>query len=329
VNDVLQTLLNLLADGQLHSGAGLGKQLGISRTAVWKHLQKLEVLGLRVETVKGQGYRLPGGLDLLDRQAILAGLDKETRSKITLELQQSIDSTNTAARVKAEQGVGSGYVVMAEQQTAGRGRRGRTWVSPFARNLYLSLVWEFDQGAAALEGLSLAVGVAVRRAIAKLGVDGAQLKWPNDILCGGSKLGGILLEMIGDPAGSCQVIIGIGLNVDMSDEQTASQTEEISQDWTDLKRVSGRSIARNELACALLNELIALLNNYHQIGFAGIREEWQTYDAFRGQLMCLETPSFKVSGIACGVSDTGAICLDVDGEKHYFNGGEISLRRQQ
>ena len=130
-----------------------------------------------------------------------------------LEIFQSIDSTNRYARERAEAEAISGAVVLAENQTAGRGRRGKTWVSPFAANLYMSIVWDFDQGAESLQGLSLAVGVGVRRTLVELGLQDVQLKWPNDIYIGGKKLGGILLEMIGDPNGRCTVIIGIGLNV--------------------------------------------------------------------------------------------------------------------
>ena len=121
-----------------------------------------------------------------------------------------MDSTNAEPMRQAEAGGAPGLVCTAEQQTAGRGRRGRQWVSPFASNLYLSLVWEFSQGAAALEGLSLAVGVAVARALAACDVPAVQLKWPNDVLHDGAKLGGILLEMTGDAAGACQVVVGVG-----------------------------------------------------------------------------------------------------------------------
>jgi BirA family biotin operon repressor/biotin-[acetyl-CoA-carboxylase] ligase len=323
LTETVNILIKQLADGDFHSGEELGRLLGISRAAVWKHLKKLENLGLHVESVKGQGYCLSGGLDLLDELQICNNLDKDAVPLLTLNLHGVVQSTNTMALEQAEQGPCSGYVFLAEQQTAGRGRRGRSWISPFARNIYLSMVWGFDQGAASLEGLSLAVGVAVRRAITKAGIDGVQLKWPNDILYQRRKLGGILLEMIGDPAGFCQVIIGIGLNVSMP----AEHGSEIDQEWVDLEAIQGVAVRRNHLVAMVLNELVLLLSDYQSKGFAAVRDEWQCHDAFRGEVVSLETPSFKMTGIASGISESGAICLKVGDEYHYFNGGEISLRR--
>jgi len=159
-------ILDILKDGNFHSGESLGEALGCSRTAVWKQLQKLEILGLDIESIKGTGYRVAGGFELLEAQLIKSQLTEMAAAELgDLEVFKSIDSTNKYAREKAEQAPVSGSVVLAEQQSAGRGRRGKTWVSPFAANIYLSIVWDFEQGAQALEGLSLAVGVAVKRAL--------------------------------------------------------------------------------------------------------------------------------------------------------------------
>ncbi|UTW44843.1 bifunctional biotin--[acetyl-CoA-carboxylase] ligase/biotin operon repressor BirA [bacterium SCSIO 12696] len=323
VVDSTDNLIAVLADGQFHSGEELGTQLGVSRTAVWKQVQKLVELGLDVETVKGRGYCVPGGIELFCKHGILSALSKGAKEQLSqLDILSSTDSTNSVARLRAEHNDASGYVVLAEQQTAGRGRRGRRWVSPFARNLYLSAVWGFDGGAAALEGLSLAVGVAVKRALATCGAVEAELKWPNDVLYKGHKVAGILLEMIGDPAGFCQVVVGIGVNINMP----ANQVSGIDQPWTDLSKVCGKSISRNQVAASLLDELLPMLASYHQQGFARYRDEWQGSDAFRGKPVELITANRSVVGTASGVSEAGAIGLRVDGELHYFNGGEISLR---
>ena len=322
--DSVQKLIIALCDGQFHSGEELGEQLGISRTAVWKHVQKLTELGLEIEKVKGRGYCVPGGIELLEDKDIRSQLSKDASCLLSgLAVLQCTDSTNSVARSRAEQGDATGQVVIAEQQTAGRGRRGRHWVSPFARNLYMSAVWGFEGGAAALEGLSLAVGVAVKRAMTHCGVKDVQLKWPNDILHERQKLAGVLLEMIGDPAGFCQVVVGIGVNIDMPQQPAA----EICQNWTDMRCAAGMGISRNWVAAELLNQLLPVLDGYQQQGFAAYREEWQESDVFRGEKVSLITPSSEISGLASGVSDSGALCLQIGSERHFFNGGEISLRR--
>jgi len=245
------SLLPLLAAGEFVSGQDLADVLGVSRTAVWKQLNKLESLGLEIESTKGRGYRIPGGIDLLDEQAVRGAMSSGSLPLLaTLDLHDVIGSTNAEAMEQIAAGRGSGYVCSAEQQSAGKGRRGRPWVSPYARNVYLSAVWEYEQGAAVLEGMSLAVGVVVARALAACGVPPVQLKWPNDLLYGGAKLGGILLEMTGDPAGACQVVVGIGLNVNMPDEVAAG----IDQAWTDVSRIAGGSApGRNCLLAAVLD----------------------------------------------------------------------------
>ena len=200
---MLKALLSILSDGEYHSGDALGRRLGVSRTAIWKQLKKIGDLGVVLESVKGKGYRLPGGLDLLDPATInksLTPLASEMLS--TLDVFEVVDSTNVIALSRAMEGA-HGYLCTAEQQTAGKGRRGKVWASPYASSLYISAVWEFPSGAAALEGLSLAVGVAVVDALTQAGLENVQLKWPNDILCGGRKLAGILLEVAGDLSGPC------------------------------------------------------------------------------------------------------------------------------
>ncbi len=319
------TLLPLLADGEFRSGQDLADALGVSRTAVWKQLNRLEELGLQIESVKGRGYRIPGGIDLLEEDAVRRDLSAQTRALLTeLDIHQSIGSTNAEAMRRIEMGAGSGLVCTAEQQSAGRGRLGRQWVSPFARNLYVSAAWEFTQGAAALEGLSLAVGVAVARALQACGLPAAQLKWPNDVLFDGAKLGGVLLEMTGDAAGSCQVVVGIGLNVAMPD----STATEIDQAWTDVSRMAdGECPRRNALLAALLNELLPLLAEFERGGFGPWREPWQTLDAYAGESVVLHSGQQQMAGIARGVDGRGALQLETaaSGIQSVF-GGEISLR---
>jgi BirA family biotin operon repressor/biotin-[acetyl-CoA-carboxylase] ligase len=317
-------LLPLLADGEFRSGQDLADALGVSRTAVWKQLKKLGELGLQIESVKGRGYRIPGGIELLDDAAIRSALQPEATGLLSsLEILETVGSTNAEAMRRTEQVTATGLVCTAEQQTAGRGRRGRQWISPFARNIYLSLVWEFHQGVAALEGLSLAVGVAVARALATCGIGPVQLKWPNDVLFDGSKLGGILLEMTGDAAGACQVVVGVGLNVSMPPASAAA----IDQAWTDIETISGgEHPGRNALLAAMLNELLPLVAGFENRGFAHWRQDWQTLDAFSGANVVLNTGGAQVAGVARGVDERGALQLETTTGVQSVFGGEISMR---
>ena len=318
-------LLPLLASGEYCSGQTLADALGVSRTAVWKQLNALSELGLQIESVRGRGYRIPGGIDLLDAARVQAALEPRAAGLLSrLALFETIDSTNAEAMRRAGEGAGPGLVCSAEQQTAGRGRRGRTWVSPFARNLYLSLVWEYHQGAAALEGLSLAVGVAVARALASCGLPPVQLKWPNDVLFDDAKLGGILLEMTGDAAGACQVVIGVGLNVAMP----AALATGIDQDWTDIRTIAAEPYPRrNTLLTALLNELLPLAADFESLGFAKWRDEWQALDAFAGKPVVLHAGGQEMAGVARGVDQRGALQLETSSGMQSIYGGEISLRK--
>lgn len=319
------TLLPLLASGEFRSGQALADALGVSRTAVWKQLNALADYGLEIESVKGRGYRIPGGIDLLDAASVRAALAPSAAALLSrLDLQESVDSTNAEAMRQLEAGAGSGLVCSAERQSAGRGRRGRAWVSPFARNLYLSVAWQYQQGAAALEGLSLAVGVAVARALAAHDLPPVQLKWPNDVLYQGAKLGGILLEMTGDAAGACQVIVGVGLNVAMPGRAAAS----IDQAWTDIESLGGAARPRRSaLLAALLNELLPLLAGFEQRGFAPWRDAWMALDAYADAPVVLHTGARDMAGIARGVDDRGALQLETAGAGlQSIYGGEISLR---
>jgi BirA family biotin operon repressor/biotin-[acetyl-CoA-carboxylase] ligase len=316
-------LLSLLADGEFHSGQELEDVMGVSRTALWKQLHRLEELGLAAESSKSRGYRIAGGVDLLDQGSILGGLSAAGRALLAeLDLQSQIDSTNAEAMRRAESGAGAGLACVAEQQTAGRGRRGRKWISPFASNIYLSLVWEFEGGAAALEGLSLAVGVAVADALASCGVPDLELKWPNDIMHGGRKLGGILIEMAGDPAGNCQVVVGVGLNVRMPNKAAA----EIDQQWTDIASLTGQFPGRNSLLAAVLDALLVLMPRFAQEGFEPWRERWVNRDAFAGKPVIVHSGPREIAGTVVGINETGALMLDVGGTVQAINGGEVSLR---
>ena len=315
-------LLKLLQDGRFHSGEALGATLGISRSAIWKQLQGLEAeLGVEVFKVPGRGYRLSSPMTLLDAGQISHGADG-VDWPVTVE--PSVDSTNAEIFRRLDAGTRAPFVLLAERQTAGRGRRGRVWASPFAENLYCSVVLRVDGGMSQVEALSLTVGLAVARALQGCGVDGARLKWPNDVLVDGRKISGILLELAGDPADVCHVVIGVGINVNMAVDAPAV----IDQPWTSVRQCLGRTLDRNELAAELLLQLRDCLAIHWQHGFAGLREEWEALHAWRGRAVALTAGSNATLGVVLGVDERGAIRLSVDGVDRSFSGGELSLRLQ-
>jgi BirA family biotin operon repressor/biotin-[acetyl-CoA-carboxylase] ligase len=319
----MEKLLRVLSDGEFHSGEELGRLLGISRAAIWKQVHKIESLGLSIESQKGCGYRIKGGLNLLTEKSLLNQLsNRSLQLLVDLQIHSSVTSTNELARNFAEKKDSTGLVVLAERQTNGRGRRGRHWVSPYGCNLYMSLVWGFDGGVKALEGLSLAVAVAVKQAIGRCGIDELKVKWPNDLLWEKRKVGGILLEVIGDPSGFCQGVIGVGLNLRMPNAYSG----DIEQPWANLDELYGQEINRNALAGNVLDELLTLLSDYHEKGFGCYREEWMRSDAYAGERVTLLLMNQRVEGIARGVDTTGALLLEMDSGVESFSGGEISLR---
>ncbi|MDX1695327.1 MAG: bifunctional biotin--[acetyl-CoA-carboxylase] ligase/biotin operon repressor BirA [Ketobacteraceae bacterium] len=315
-------IVELLADGQFHSGDELGQELGISRAAVWKQIQKLEEKGLEVFSVKGKGYKLHTPVELLSVESVTAHLsDDGLRLLGDLEVHGVVSSTNDVAMRRASDGVGSGYVCLAEQQTAGRGRRGRTWVSPFGTNLYMSAVWHFHGGAASLEGLSLATGLVIAETLKAMGCGGVLLKWPNDLLVGSAKLGGVLLEMTGDPAGHCQVVLGLGINTRLNPSEAA----DIDQPYTQLSD-HGVGATRNELAGKVISSVLVMLDQFSRTGFQGFQSRWEAFDAFRGKPVLIHAGSQTTRGVARGVDPTGGLRLETSEGVEIFKGGELSLR---
>ena len=314
-------LIRRLADGRFHSGAELGEALGISRAAIWKRMRRLEELGLAVESVRGKGYRLSQPLDLLDPEALEAAF----RGQAVLRFLPVTESTNGDALALAGQGVSSPVVVTTEFQSAGRGRRGRAWQSPFGANLYISVLYELAGGYSALGGLSLAAGVAVARALERE-APGLKpgLKWPNDLLVDGAKLGGVLIELAGEMDGRVQVVVGVGLNVAMSDRQA----DAIDQNWIDLRRACATPPARTRLAAAVGQELLAMLERFAADGFAPFMADFQALDLCRDRAVTLHGSDGARYGMALGVADDGALCVEIDGERRYVHGGEVSLRLQ-
>lgn len=313
-------LLKLLQDGRFHSGEALGLALGVSRSAIWKQLQCLETeLALPIHKVRGRGYRLESPLLLLD-EGVLA--ESSVCRHWPVSIMQSVDSTNSEAMRRLDARQAPPFIVLAESQTAGRGRRGRSWVSPFAENLYYSLVLRVDGGMRQLEGVSLVVGLALLRALQGVGVSAVGLKWPNDLLVQGRKIAGILLEVSGDPADVCHVVIGIGVNVNM----LVDSREAIDQPWTSVRAELGRLVDRNELVCGLNLQLSRYLDLHQAQGFSALLGEWQENHLWQGRTVALTSGAQSVEGVVLGIDSSGAIRLRVAGVEQCFSGGELSLR---
>ena len=310
-------LLALLQDGQFHSGEVLGAALGISRAAVWKRLQELEsITGLAVHRVRGRGYRLASPLMLLERDRLI-----DNPGRWQPWLLESVDSTNAEAFRRLEAGTRPPFFVVTEQQTAGRGRRGRQWVSPFGENLYYSLLLRIEGGGAQLDGLSLVVGLAVRAALLELGVAEVGLKWPNDLLVSGRKIAGILLEMSGDPADVCHVVVGIGVNVNML------SADGVGQPWTSMRNeLDQRQVDRNVLINSLNDHLYRYTTRHLSEGFSALSGEWESAHLWQGREVSLVSGDRGVDGRVLGVDSRGALRLLVAGVERQYSGGELSLR---
>lgn len=320
-NTAFQTL-RALADGDFHSGEDIARLLGLTRSAVWYGIRDLNAAGLQVETVRGRGYRLMRPLSLLDAARLNNALGP-LAGAFELEIVNSLDSTNSELLARAAQGAPGGLVLAAEQQSAGRGRRGRAWRSQLGHALTFSLLWRFACGARELAGLSLAVGIALTRALRATGAAEARLKWPNDILLPTGKLVGILIEMQGDMLGPSAAVIGIGVNV----RGDAAVSAAVDQPVADLEAVTGVAVDRNVLLAALLCELHAVISAFAAGGFAPLRAEWQALHAFQDQPVSLQLPDgSELRGLARGVADDGALLLDTDGVITRHHSGECSLR---
>lgn len=267
---------------------------------------------------------LPG--DALHVESIAALLADDTRHRFDLCVVDSTGSTNTDLMHDASR-LPSGTVLAAEHQTAGRGRRGRTWMAPRGGSLAFSVLWKFHGTTTALSGLSLAVGVAAARALEDCGVTGIGLKWPNDLLLrqadGWAKLGGILIELAGEPAGGVSAVIGIGLNVEIG---AAAGT--IGQPVTDLA-ATGCNASRNALLAAMLRQLAEVLPAFAADGFAPLADDWNQRHAWRGQavqLMREAAGAEHVSGIALGAAADGALLVETSAGVQRIVSGDVSLR---
>lgn len=322
-----EQLIRLLADGEFHSGERLARSLGVSRTAVWKHLQAVGAFGLELHKVPNRGYRLAQPIDLLSKAVIARHIPARTRRKLrSLEVKLHTESTNSRLLALTDLPGGKADVCIAEHQSAGRGRRGREWLAPFGGGICLSLSWSFPEPPRQLSALSLAVGVALRRALESSGTEGVRLKWPNDVLVNGRKLGGILCELRAEAAGPAYVVIGIGLNAHLT-ESARRAIAATGVEAIDLNEVAGKKKAgRNSVCAAIIDELIAALEEFQRSGLQTFVNDWRHADALHGAAVRVTLGESIHRGLARGIDVDGALMLETPGGLLRFISGEVSVK---
>jgi len=320
-------LLSILANGKFYSGEVLGQYLGVSRSAVWKALKKLESYNIEIYSVNGKGYRLKKPLELLDKKIIQPLICAQSMSHIdSIDVLPTVDSTNNYLQQKISQHTwlpSKAKICLAEHQTAGRGRRGREWFSPYGKNIYFSLLWKLTEINQLAEGLNLVIPVAVCKALERSGLHDIAIKWPNDIYWQGKKLAGILVELCGESNSHRVIIIGIGVNYDMSGMSDVA----IDQAWTDVKSITKDNVvSRNQLTGYLITEIMLALLHWRTHGFEWFLSQWQRYDCVTGQQVEMKTYDGVVCGRAIGIDLTGALLLETrQGIKRFYS-GDVSLR---
>ena len=317
-----------LADGQFHSGEALAEALGVSRGAVWKAVKSLRDLGATVHAVRNRGYRLAKSSEALAAAPILANLSGDVQKRVKrLEVVWSVDSTNTVLLDRTGPPNGSSEVMLAEYQTAGRGRRGRPWLAPPGGSICLSFSWNFRDVPEDLGALGLVIGMCELRALRKLGVTNAKLKWPNDLLVDDRKLGGILIELRAESDGPAYVVVGIGLNVALG----SALLEKIAATGltaTDLVTAGLAQPSRNAVAAAILDACVQGLLEFERAGIRPFIEAWSEADALRGRMVNVRGATGEVArGLVRGVDLHGALLVETldEGLKKFIS-GEVSVR---
>ncbi|MEF2964319.1 biotin--[acetyl-CoA-carboxylase] ligase [Paenibacillus sp. M1] len=317
-------LLEMLkaAPGEYISGEEISRRLSISRTAVWKQINKLREEGYEFEAVSRKGYRLVGSPDKLEEAAIGAMLQTSGFAR-KLRLLDVTSSTQEAARLLAEEGAAEGTLVIAEEQTGGRGRQGRMWFSPPHKGVWMSLLLRPRRPLAFAPQLTLLTAVAVCRAIRKVSGADAGIKWPNDILIGGKKVCGILIESAGEDEMIKYCIAGIGIDVNLEPEDIPAELRSVA---TSLKIESGRHIDRAELIAAVMNELEQLYKLHEEEGFAPIRLLWEALSVTLGRRVTVWGGRGDISGVAKSLDESGALVLqDEHGSDVKIFSGDVQL----
>jgi BirA family biotin operon repressor/biotin-[acetyl-CoA-carboxylase] ligase len=315
-----------LSDGHFHSGEELARSLGVSRSAIWKAAGALRELGATLHAVRNRGYRLASASEPLDGAKIREALARDVRHHVRrVEATWSTASTNSVLLARANPPAAMSEVFLAEYQTAGRGRRGRAWLASPGGAICLSLSWTFREVPRDLGALSLVIGVCALRALRELGVAGAGLKWPNDLLLGERKLGGVLIELRAESAGPACVVIGIGLNMALGAALLA-RISETGMAATDLSSAGLAEVSRNSVAAALVSACLRGLRAFEREGLTPFIEEWRTADALRGRPVDVTAGDGVAHGLARGVDVHGALLVETPQGVRRFISGDVTVR---
>ena len=326
-------LLGLLCDGSLHSGAQLAAALGVSRAAVWKLVGELRAAGVAIDSLSRRGYRLSAPVELLDAARMRAhACEQGRRLPDELEVHFLIDSTNDHLYAAPLPTPGAARVAFAELQSAGRGRRGRRWIAPFGSGLTFSISWTFAETPADLPALGLALGVAIAKVLSGLGAQRLSLKWPNDLLHDGRKLGGLLTQLRQESGGAATVVAGLGLNLALPDAarnaiEAVDTPDHPALAVADLAGATPQGLpSRNLIASRLVLGFEDALREFATVGFTGFAHEWAALDALRGAPVRVHQGSERFEGTARGTDRDGALLVESAGRVLRVFSGDVSVR---
>jgi BirA family biotin operon repressor/biotin-[acetyl-CoA-carboxylase] ligase len=322
-----QSVFAALADGRFHSGESLASARQVTRSAVWKAIESLRELGVEIEAATHRGYRLAQPTEALDAVAILGALPDRARDRVAaLDVAWSLESTNATLLARPPPAPGRVQVLLAEHQSAGRGRRGRSWLAPVGGALCLSVGTVFETLPRELPALTLTIGVCLLRALRPLGAESLGLKWPNDLVADGRKLGGILIELRAEAGGPGHVVIGAGLNLRLPEAALAAVSA-AGTAATDLATLGVAVGGRNRLAGLVLGECILGVQQFEREGFRPFIDEWRAADALRDRPVRVLGGAADTAGIARGIDAFGALQLELpDGRLTPVISGEVSVR---
>lgn len=327
--NLLFPVLNILSDGKFHSGEAIANHFKVSRVSIWQAMTEAEKLGVEIFSVRGKGYSLSHPVQFIDEDKVRESIG-EMASWFNIKVFDVLDSTNNFLMQEAPKGYPHASCVATNIQTSGKGRRGRQWQSSLGENLTFSFLWRFSKGAAALSGLSLAVGTSLIRSLKKINVNQALLKWPNDILVEDDgeykKLAGILIELQGDMDGQSTAIIGVGINLKLSKKQLAK----IDQPAIGINQCVNSRVDSNEFLGTIIKDLTEVLAKFESNHFEYFKDEWQSYDAFQDQSISISLGDGGIiSGKEHGVNNMGALEVITEDGIKTFSSGEVSIRKAE
>jgi BirA family biotin operon repressor/biotin-[acetyl-CoA-carboxylase] ligase len=308
--------------GKLVSGAVLGRSLGVSRTAVWKRVNRLRVKGYRIESIRSEGYRFVSAPDLFLPEEIGNGLKTLTFAR-RVHCLESTDSTNRVASDLAGQGAEEGELVIADTQTRGRGRLGRSWISPPKSNLYFSLILRPSIIPSAIAQITLMAAVSLSESLSKQTALPVRIKWPNDLWVNGKKAAGILTEMSGEMDRVRHVVLGVGININMPKEELPPDLRRLA---TSLSIEAGRTFSRVRLLQGILEALEKDYLFFCKDGFQSFQERWMKASIKSGHPVHVQMPHREISGRVLGINNQGYLQVETkDGIVEDVVSGDVTL----